>query len=241
MNSTMNKKKDKLAVVPWFFLAFFAFLLSVTIALAVIPRSLAAQVTMEVYQQEGRKAFGKDTSLDIFNDPKLGDQKLVHPFSKGAYTFAVYNNSNSDPLPYALSISGTNLDDIPLVFSLQKNGEYIYGGNGSANMKPFSEINLAEALIGGKKTDRYTIKWEWKTDNDAQDTAIGSNGTQLYTLVIKAIGTIPDTLVPRTGYDSGIFVWVVVVLSAVSMLFILLFLKRKKDEDEDHKALAEDL
>ena len=229
-NDSLKRKNSKRSTIPWLFLALIMFVLSASIAVSSIPRSLAASVTMEVYQQEGHKVFGKNTSLDIFNDPKLGGKKLVHPFSKGSYVFAVFNNSSSDPLPYSLDVLGTNPEDIPLVFSLQKNGTYVYGGEGVANMLPLSKVNLSEATLGGKKTDLYTIKWAWKTESDAVDTAIGNVGTQLYTLTINATGTIPDATIPETGDSSNLIVWVAIVSASMLLLFILPLVRRRKDE-----------
>jgi len=233
-------KNGKLFVIPWLSLALIIFIISAAITFLVIPRSLAAQTTMEVYQQEGRKAFGQETSLDMFNDPKLGGQKLIHPFSKGSYTFAVYNNSNSDPLPYSLDITGTNPDEIPLVFSLQKNGVFIYGGEGTANMIPLSEINFPETNLDGNKTDLYTIKWEWKTESDEMDTAIGNNGTQAYKLIITATGTMPEIndLPPITGDNSNMLMWLVLMLISTLLLFILLFFRRREDEDENNQTVS---
>ena len=231
MNHNLSSTKNsKLSAVPWLFLALIIFVLSASIAVSIIPRSLAASVTMEVYQQEGHKVFGKNTALDIFDDPKLGGKKLVQPFSKGSYVFAVFNNSNSDPLPYSLDVLGTNPENIPLVFSLQKNGAYVYGGDGIANMLPLSAVNLSETLLGGKKTDLYTIKWEWKTESDAIDTTIGKDGTQLYTLTIKATGTVPDATIPETGNRPNLLVWVVILSASVFLLLILPLFKRRKDE-----------
>jgi len=213
------------------------------IVLAIIPHSLAALTTMEVYQQEGRKAFGQETSLDIWGDPTLGGQKLVHPFTKGSYTFAVHNNSNSDPLPYSLAILSTNPDDIPLVFSILKNGEYIYGGEGKSNMIYFTEINFTETTLGGNKTNLYTVKWEWKTDSDEADTIIGNNGTQIYKLTVTATGTIPEVndLPPKTGDGFNMIIWFIIMNSSMLILFILLFYKRKEDEDENDQTVSENI
>ena len=226
----LKTKNGKLSTIPWLFLALMIFVLSIAILFVSIPRSLAASVTMEVYQQEGHKVLGKNTLLDIFNDPKLDGKKLIHPFSKGSYVFAVYNNSNSDPLPYSLTITGENPENVPLVFSLQKNGAYIYGGEGKANMKPFSEYKVAETLLSGRKTDLYTIKWEWETESDVIDTAIGNIGTQLYTLKINATGTIPDTDIPETGNHTNVFTWLAILSACVLLLLILPLYKRRKDE-----------
>lgn len=240
---TRTHKTKKHTGTSWIFLILIVFLLSSVMCFSIIPRSLAAQVTMEVYQQEGRKAFGQETSLDIFNDPKLGGEKLVHPFSKGTYTFEVYNNSNSNPLPYSLTITGTNLDDIPLFFSLQKNGEYIFGDAGISNMLPLSEIVIPEKMLDGRKTDFYTIEWVWKTESDLLDTAIGNNGTQLYQLFITATGTIPeiDNLPPKTGDVSDMLLWVIIMLASLILLFILIFWRRNKDADENNKAVTENM
>ena len=238
-----NSNYKKASAIPWLFLTIIAFILSAVILFSLIPPSLAAQTTMEVYQQEGQKSFGQETSLDIFNDPKLSGKKLVHPFTKGSYTFGVHNNSNSDLLPYALNISSTNPEEIPLVFSLKKNGEYIYGGNGKANMIPLSEINFSETMLDGNKTDLYTINWEWETDNDTIDTAIGRNGTQLYTLVITATGTMPEirSLSPKTGYNSNMpLLFAIAVISSLVLLFML-FYKRRKDEDECNETVSENM
>jgi len=223
-------KKDKQSVVPWFSVLLIVFIMSGIIGFAAIPKSLAAQAIMEVYQQDGRKAFGQGTRLDIFNDPKLGGQKLVHPFTKGSYTFAVYNNSNSDYLPYSLEILSENPDNVPLVFSIRKNGEYVYGGENITNMIPLSGINFPEINLGGKKTDLYTLKWEWKTESDYADTIIGNDGTQIFNLFITATGTMPEIndLPPKTGDNFNILLWFAVLFASLLIVFILLFYKRKK-------------
>jgi len=226
-------KNSGLSAVPWLFLALFVFIISVVIAFSVIPRTLAAQVTMVVYQQSDGKVFGKETQLDIFQDPKLGGQKLVHPFSEGSYTFAVHNSAKSAPLPYSLEITGTNPEDIPLVFNLTKNGEYVHGGAGFANMVPFSELNFPELMLDGKRTDLYTIHWKWKTTSDEIDTAIGNIGTQTYTLVIKAVGSIPESAAPKTGDSAKLFVWFSLALASALLLFVLLFFKRRKEKRGD--------
>ena len=197
----MNRQKIEIKnrntqLIPWLFLALIIFMLSAATLFSVLPKSFAAQVTMEVFQQKDGKVFSQETEtiLDIFNDPKLGGQKLVHPFSRGSYSFVVYNNSNSDPLPYSLNIWSINSENIPLVFSLQKNGVYILGGAADSSMLPLSQFNFPETLLSGRASDVFTFTWRWETTSDVIDTAIGNIGTQLYTIKIKATGTIPDDL-----------------------------------------------
>ena len=191
--------------IPWpSIVLIVVFLVSAVIVFMAIPWSWAAQTTMEVYQQKDGKIFGIGTSLDIFDNPKLGGQKLVAPFSEGAYDFAVYNNSASEPLPYALDIEAVNPDNIPLVISLEKNGTYIFGGAGIVNMLPLTAFHVPDSFLGGNGTDIYTVKWAWKTDSDAADTAIGNVGTQLYTLIITAIGIVDEIDTTQPGVIPGV-------------------------------------
>jgi|GEM_PF-3987561 len=162
------------------------------VALRAVPKSWAAEVTMEVYQQKDGKIFGTETVLDVFDNPKLGGKKLVAPFTKGTYTFAVHNNSDSKVLPYTLNIKSENPHNIPLVFNIEKNGDFLFGGEGLSNMLLFTELDLPESLLAGNLVDLYTLNWEWKTENDVIDTAIGNDGTQLYKLFITAVGTAEE-------------------------------------------------
>ena len=179
--------------ISWFFIAVIVVLFVGANALRAIPKSWAAEVTMEVYQQKDGKIFGTETILDIFNNPKLGGKKLVAPFTKGSYTFAVHNNSNSKALPYTLNIKSENPNNIPLVFNIEKNGNFIFGGAGLSNMSLFNELDLPESFLDGNMVDLYTLNWEWKTESDEIDTAIGNDGTQLYKLIITARGSIEET------------------------------------------------
>jgi len=198
---------------------------------------------MEVYQQEGRKAFGRKTDIDVFNDAKLSQKKLVHPLTNGSYTFAVYNNSNSNSLPYSLEISGVNPDEIPLVFSLRKNGDYVYGGERTTNMLPLSDIKFSEIDLGGKKTDTYIINWEWKTERDDIDTAIGRDGSQTYKLVLTATGTVPETdnIPPITSDSFSMLFWLVIMSASILALVSILIFYKRGDDDEDNKTVSENI
>ena len=224
-------KHEKLT--PWFFLMLIVFSLSLVMAFNAVPRTWAAENIMEVYQQEGTKVFGQNTTLDIFNDPKYDEQRLIAPFSKGTYIFGVRNNSKSNPLPYILDIKAENPDDVPIIINVFKNGTEIFGNGG---MLPLSELNLPETLLSGNSTDVFTINWMWETDNDIADTELGNDGTQFYTLLINAEGVLAESSVPDTGVDTHIFEWLAVMFASLTILFVLLLFKRKKRKDEEFKA-----
>ena len=186
-------KYRKLPDISWLFFALIVFMLSSVIGFRAVPLSWAAETTMEVYQQKDGKIFGIESSLDIFDNPKFGGEKLIAPFSKGSYEFAVYNSTNSSPLPYTLDIEAKNPGNVPIAISLEKNGTYVFGGADISEMQYLTVLNMPETLLSGKMTDLYTVHWEWKTESDEIDTAIGQDGTQLYTLIITANGTIEES------------------------------------------------
>jgi hypothetical protein len=139
-NVKPHKKANNGSGVLSLLLLFLVFTISFVGAFLVIPDTLAASVTMEVYQQTDGKAFGQETSLDIFSNDNhfLNGENLIAPFSFGSYTFAVYNSAASALLPYSILFEATNEDDIPLVFSIRKNDVYIFGGESDEEMLPLT-------------------------------------------------------------------------------------------------------
>ena len=229
-----NKVSENKKVFSYWglFTLFFVFLISLVVLLLVLPRTFAPKVTMEVYSQADGKAFSRDVEVDIFNDPKLNNQMLVHPYSKGSFSFAVYNNSESDMLPYYIEIESENPDQIPLIFSLQKNGQYIYGGNEEVEMELITYRKFEESYLLGKNTDMYTLKWQWKTESDVDDTLIGDSGEQFYKLILRAVGTVDEIEIPQTGDRSKLKIFI--CLAFVSFLLIILIrFREKKEEDVD--------
>lgn len=210
-------------------------LTSTVLVFIIIPPTLAAEVTMEVYQQSGNKVIGRNTRLDIFNNPKLGGQKLIAPNTAGSYTFAVYNNSDSDELPYTLNFWETNPDMIPLVFSIQKNGTYILGGSRTEDMVSRAELQLPETSLTGGKTDVYTLKWKWITKNDISDTALGRQGNSVYSLMIETVGSIP--MIEHnidTGDRSDMIFWGIGICALLTLV-LFLFLNRRGKKDENNE------
>jgi len=206
---TSLAQHKKSAFLPWFLLALITFMVSVVIVFMAIPRSLAAEATMRITQTADGKVFGQQTQLDIFNKDRGrgGVDKIVHPFTDGMYTFAVENTSNANRLSYILDIKAENENDIPLVFSVQKNGQYVLGGESIDVMEDFGPgIDFGQTTIGSRKTDLFTLRWKWKTETDAIDTALfgdpaAAGANLIYKLTISAQGVeeIPETPTPRPG------------------------------------------
>lgn len=230
------KRINSFNVVLSVLLIFLISVISVIVLFCVIPPTLAAEVTMEVYQQADGKAFGQSTSLDIFNNEDLGGQKIIHPFTRGTYTFAVYNNAASGLLPYTLLIESVNSDNVPMVYSLQKNGVYVLGGSTDAEMLPISTYQLSQELLSGNRTDLYTLDWRWDTDTDPTDTTFGlragAGDDSYYTLKITAIGTIDEDSLPQTGDSMNMIYWVILLGAAMLVMIILFICHRAKQNKE---------
>ena len=247
-DSAQNAYGNTRLGVWWVRFAALLVLLFVAIGAPFVQRALAAEVTMEVYQVADGKVFGQKTSLDVFNHPRLGGKKLLAPYSKGIYSFAVYNNSKSRALPYSLDIEVDNPEGIPLVASLRKNGQYIFAGAAPGGLLPLSTFSIPEAPLAGENTDLYTLEWEWRTESDEKDTEIGNDGSQEYTLTITATGTMeeedispkparPVKIDKNTGDSARILVWLVLAIMGALLLIIVLRRHRKRDEDEAKKPL----
>ena len=214
------------------FILFFVFLISLVILLLVLPSTFAANVTMEVYSQADGKAFGQDVEMNIFNDPNLEDQRLVHPYSKGCFSFDVYNNSDSQLLSYYIELLSDNPNQVPLAFSLQRNGEYVFGGSKESEMEEIDHETLETIYLSGKTTDMYTLKWQWKTESDEKDTLIGDGPDQFYKLTLRAVGTQHDVEIPQTGDNSRLCV--LIIIAVISLIIIVLVrCREKKEEDVD--------
>jgi hypothetical protein len=234
-----KKEYKTLPHIPLFFLILLLFLLSLVIAFKVIPLSLVTPAIMEVYKQAGDKILGQESEVGIFDNPRFGGRNLIAPYSEGVYDFSVYNNSPSGLLPYSLILASANPDNVPIVISLQKNGKYIYGGAGVANMLPLDDLLLLNYLLKGKAADLYTLRWVWQTESDPIDTEIGNDGTQLYTLTITATGTKTEVVMPHTCNCLHICIWFVLFILSLLVIAVLIYLLRRKNRHEDNQDISE--
>ena len=194
---------NKQSVVPWFILSVAVFCLSTVVGFMVIPKSLAAEEVMVLTQGADGKIFGSLPQLDLFNDPRHGGQKIIDPLTKGSYSFLVENRSTNTLLDYEVYIESENEHDIPLVFNVKKNTDYVFG---TANTK----LRLGEKLtaqgapdpellpgnLDSQSYDIYVLEWEWEGGrdpvNDDRDTnQFGNpavNEELNYTITIRASG-----------------------------------------------------
>lgn len=219
--------KQSIKLIPWFFIVLIAFILTIPLFYQSISQTYAADVTMKVYQQQGNVVFGNDTQLNIFDQRIIVDKKVIAPGNQDTYIFAVANTANSKELPYHIELISENEDEIPLVFWLQKNSSDVYGSLDERLL--INTVKLPEYFLGGKKTDWYSLHWQWKFEDgqDIHDSWLGEGGVSTYKLIIRVTGTIPDS--PATGDNTPIATVVVVgIVALVVALFALLFRKKRK-------------
>lgn len=172
---------------------FTVLVISLGIWLAVLPHSLAAQITMDVYQTSGNKVFGQTTSLDIFGESAANGDPILYPGCSGSYTFSVYNNSSSNHLPYSVTFESENNYNIPIAVTIQKDAEYIFGLDSATDS--LTSYSTGDMMLKGNATDYYTVKWRWITTSDEADTALGimANDVDMwYTLTITARGELEE-------------------------------------------------
>jgi hypothetical protein len=177
-------------------------MLSMVVGFAVYPKSMAAEEVMVIWQSEDGKVFGTQTELDIFNDPRHSGKKIIDPFTKGTYNFVVENRSKNTYLDYELYIESINEQDIPLVFSIKKNTEYVFGKDGKERLgervdaagEPDPEV--LPGSLDSNRIDLYTLEWEWENGRnpayDDRDTNQFGNPAVTqdieYTIMISAGG-----------------------------------------------------
>lgn len=215
-----TKEKNRYFNIWTFLFLFIFFLISVFFLFLILPKSLLPGQTFEVYIQDGDYYHSNETEIDVFKRDDY-NKKLVHPLNKGAYSFAIYNNSKEENLPYELEFIGENLDNIPLVFSLQKNGEYVLGGKETSEKVPLEEFVLENINLEDRTTDVYKLEWAWKTKSDEIDTFIGNiKEDQLFNLIIRAKGLSDIGRISKT--DDNLYFQYVDIFKYLGLILLLI-------------------
>ena len=184
----MEKEKRQYFNIWSFALILLFFMISVFFLFIFLPKSFLPKDTLGIYLADVSYEDGNKSEVSIFEEDAF-EKKLIHPLTKGSYSFAIYNNSEEENMPYELEFTGENLDNIPIVFSLQRNEKYIFGGKEKSEKIPLKEFETETIELDGRTTDIYKLEWTWETVSDESDTFIGNIlRDQNYRLIIKARG-----------------------------------------------------
>lgn len=233
-NKEINKEINNKYFNIWSFsLLILFFLISVFFLFLILPKSFLPSHTFEVYIQDGDYYKSSENDIDIFIKDAYS-KKLVHPLTRGSYSFAIYNSSEEKNLPYDLEFHGENLDDIPLVFSLKRNDDYIFGGKEIYEKRPLREISLVTIKLDGRTTDIYKLEWAWDTNTDEMDTFIGNiQESQLFNLTIKAKGLSDFGRITKLDDDIhleyvGLVKYFILIILLLLIIFIIIAFITKK-------------
>lgn len=125
------------------------------------------------------KEVTKNAKLDIFNNKKFNDQKMIAPGSMGSANFCVENTSNTEMI---CNLDFTEETEYPInmKYRLKIDNEYIVGN--ANKYEDLEKLNLKDILMQKKSINTYTIEWYWD-DSNKDDTNVGTQSEpQYYTL-----------------------------------------------------------
>ncbi len=124
-------------------------------------------------------------TLNIFNNEKFNDQKIIAPGVRGSYEFVIKNLSHTK-VSYVIGFGEDYNFFVNMKYRLSKNGKYIIGND--QNWVSIKDLSLQENLVSEKTNNTYVLEWYW--DSDERDAIAGMNGGY-YTLklLISTINT----------------------------------------------------
>ena len=123
-----------------------------------------------VEDTEERTGWTEYEDIPIFYNEQFGD-RLALPGTKSAYRFRFINN-NAHALRFSFTFREENDYGIEMVYTLQRDGVYIAGGEDAYVTAP--ELSFAGFTIEGGSESLFELCWYWK-DNDPVDTNAGEN------------------------------------------------------------------
>lgn len=115
---------------------------------------------------------------DIFSD-------AIYPGKNGEYYFTVTNEDSRNKIIY-LDFSEENDKNIPIMYRLKKDGEYVCGDEESWLF--IDDVYLKNITISGDSTQTYILEWYWYDDGnrDILDTILGMNSENaVYVIYVK--------------------------------------------------------
>lgn len=190
----------------------------------------------------------------------IDGRKVVAPGTEGSYTFSLKNTSDAaaDYKIWVEAKLSSNMTGAPIQTKMSGYGGWLLGDKNKWEQAEALDGVSSEDTIGSGKTAEYTVYWQWpfEREEDAKDTNMGNQSVNqemsytvtIYTLTAEATDTGTATKEnqqktkkkssrnAKTGDNSQILLWVVVLgIAAGVVIFLLLLKKRKKDEKNEHE------
>ena len=132
-------------------------------------------------------SWAQNEHINVFDNPDYDGPKLLTPGLKGYYSFFLSNNDDL-PIRYNIKFSHTNVDGIPMRYKLKMNNVYVKGtdaeGAIDSGYVKLEDLSLDGIVIEANSKIQFKVEWTWYEYDDAQDTEIGRNGVNGYSMSI---------------------------------------------------------
>lgn len=128
----------------------------------------------------------KNNQLNIFNNEKFNNEKIIAPHSKGTYRFFIQNKTNSD-VTYNIKFSDEMKNFVNMKYKLKMDNIYIKGN--MDNYVELEQLDLNNIVVLKNSTNVYTLEWYWE-DDDELDTKTGrQDGENYYKINLDILAT----------------------------------------------------
>lgn len=137
----------------------------------------ASQVPPIVINQNDLR-ITTNTKINIFNNEKFGNKKIIAPMSKGTCKFSIKNGTNDDVVYNLRFIDEMNVF-VNMKYKLKINDEYVKG-----NEKEYIDIDgldVESKILKKGSTNLCTLEWFWESDSQ-KDTISGNQEDGYYSL-----------------------------------------------------------
>ena len=197
----------------------------------------------------------KETDVEIFKTSYVNGQqeitvqsgngdKIVAPGTENSYTFKLKNTGNV-ALDYEVNLdfyTGMSNAKIPLECRVHRyDGTWIAGEEDEwVSIDQLNDV-VDNHTVGSGRYTTYTFDWRWpfEAGSDAYDTTLGNTALEqdvTLTLEINTRAEISgnpeaiDGIIPRTGDNSNVTLYVLLMTGAILMILILLWFREREEE-----------
>lgn len=164
-----------------FFLPLVICLLIITFSIIMLISHSHLYNKIKVYQINSENEWNTKTELDIFENPRYDNKKIIAPSDTGKYKFFVENVTRKD-IRISILLEDINPYKLNMKYRLKQEEKYIIGNENT--WESIENIKINEIKFSQEQVMLYTL--EWKLEDIAYDKL--ANKTTDYTLQITIKG-----------------------------------------------------
>lgn len=151
-------------------------------------KEVVADPTYVIEVKQDELDWTKIEQLDIFNNSKFNNEKIIAPNSKEIYQFAIKNVANED-IEYKIEFEEKAKYKINMEYRLKIDNIYIAGNENQ--WVSVEELKQEFIKVTKGSINVFTLEWKW-IDDDTNDTYVGTQLSADYTLKIKIDAKLPS-------------------------------------------------